>query len=121
MRFSVRKRRCCPPIQVTTLTIVQCRALYAVLLHPEAAKSGKSPMFLSLVYKAMKGDVSNKRVAAFAKRLLQVAEEQQPAFTCGCLLMLSELLKVACRCYAVVGVCCRVLTSLPVNSWEAIG
>jgi len=46
-------------------------------------------MFLSLLFKAMKGDVSTKRVAAFAKRLLQVAQEQQPAFTCGCLLMLS--------------------------------
>ena len=83
-----------------------CRALYAVLLHSEAAKSGKSPMFLSLVFKAMKGDVSNKRVAAFAKRLLQVAQEQQPAFTCGCLLMLSELLKVCCRCSGLsVAVC----------------
>ena len=51
-------------------------------------------MFLSLLFKAMKGDVSAKRVAAFAKRLLQVAQEQQPAFTCGCLLMLSEIVKV---------------------------
>ena len=51
-------------------------------------------MFLSLVFKAMKADVSTKRVAAFAKRLLQVAQEQQPAFSCGCLLMLSEVLKV---------------------------
>lgn len=65
-----------------------------MLLHPEVARSGKSPMFLSLLFKAMKGDVSTKRVAAFAKRLLQVAQEQQPAFTCGCLLMLSEILKV---------------------------
>jgi len=65
-----------------------------VLLHPEVARSCKSPMFLSLLFKAMKGDVSTKRVAAFAKRLLQVAQEQQPAFTCGCLLMLSEILKV---------------------------
>ena len=65
-----------------------------MLLHPEVARSGKSPMFLSLLFKAMKGDVSTKRVAAFAKRLLQVAQEQQPAFTCGCLLMLSEVLKV---------------------------
>ena len=51
-------------------------------------------MFLSLVFKAMKADVSTKRVAAFGKRLLQVAQEQQPAFSCGCLLMLSEVLKV---------------------------
>ena len=65
-----------------------------MLLHSEVAKLGKSPMFLSLLFKAMKGDVSAKRVAAFAKRLLQVAQEQQPAFTCGCLLMLSEIVKV---------------------------
>ncbi len=65
-----------------------------MLLHPEVARSGKSPMLLSLLFKAMKGDVSTKRVAAFAKRLLQVAQEQQPAFTCGCLLILSEILKV---------------------------
>lgn len=65
-----------------------------MLLHPEVARSGKSPMFLSLVFKAMKADVSSKRVGAFAKRLLQVAHEQQPAFCCGCLLMLSEILKV---------------------------
>ena len=51
-------------------------------------------MFLSLLFKAMKADVSTKRVAAFVKRLLQVAQEQQPAFTCGCLLMVSEVLKV---------------------------
>ncbi len=76
------------------MSVHQCRALYAVLLHPEVARSGKSPMLLSLLFKAMKGDVSTKRVAAFAKRLLQVAQEQQPAFTCGCLLMLSEILKV---------------------------
>ncbi|KAL3136772.1 hypothetical protein ABBQ38_005486 [Trebouxia sp. C0009 RCD-2024] len=69
------------------------RALYAVLLHPEVARSGKSPLFLSLLFKAMKADVSSRRVAAFAKRLLQVAQEQQPAFCCGCLLMLSETLK----------------------------
>ncbi len=64
-------------------------------------------MLLSLLFKAMKGDVSTKRVAAFAKRLLQVAQEQQPAFTCGCLLMLSEILKVwfygyhYCHCYHI--------------------
>ena len=78
------------------------RALYAVLLHPEVARSGKSPMFLSLLFKAMKADVSTKRVAAFAKRLLQVAQEQQPAFTCGCLLVLSEVLKVTAHLLCIV-------------------
>jgi hypothetical protein len=49
------------------------RALYAVLLTPGPVASGsRSSMFLSLLFKAMKADVSAKRCAAFAKRLLQV-------------------------------------------------
>jgi hypothetical protein len=48
---------------------------------------------------ALKADVSSRRSAAFAKRLLQVAQESPPHFACGCLLMLSELLKVRCACY----------------------
>lgn len=103
-------------LRMTPATLC-CRALYAVLLHPEAAKSGKSPMFLSLVYKAMKGDVSNKRIAAFAKRLLQVAEEQQPAFTCGCLLMLSELLKVSCISINNCVLCCAISSLKTASKW----
>ena len=37
--------------------------------------------------------MSAKRAAAFAKRLLQVAQEAPPHFACGCLLLTSELLK----------------------------
>lgn len=43
---------------------------------------------------ALKADVSHKRVSAFAKRLLQVAQEAPPNFACGCLFLLSELMKV---------------------------
>lgn len=43
-----------------------------MLLHPELAKSNKSAMFLSLTFRAMKVDVSLKRIIAFIKRLLQV-------------------------------------------------
>ena len=43
-----------------------------MLLHPELAKSNKSAMFLSLLFKAMKADVSMTRIIAFTKRLLQV-------------------------------------------------
>ena len=48
------------------------RALYGVLLAPDVAKSTKSAMFLSLLYKAMKADISDKRIIAFIKRILQV-------------------------------------------------
>ncbi len=49
------------------------RALYAVLLTPgPVASGGRASMFLSLLFKAMKADVSARRCAAFAKRLLQV-------------------------------------------------
>lgn len=42
----------------------------------------------------MKADVSIKRVAAFAKRLLQVALQSPGPFAAGTLFLLSEVLKV---------------------------
>lgn len=76
-------------------TILQWyRALYSVMLSGEVARSTKTPMFLSLLFKAMQADVSLKRQAAFAKRLLQVAVEQPAPFACGSLILLSELMKV---------------------------
>lgn len=98
------------------------RALYGMMLSPDVARSNKSSMFLSLLFKAMKVDVSDKRILAFMKRLLQVCDisslrvaatsasrlmphvkrlsvlqvsvEQMPNFACGCLLLISEVLKV---------------------------
>jgi hypothetical protein len=46
---------------------------------------------------AMRVDVSTKRAAAFAKRLLQVALPGPAHFVCGALLLVSEVLKV-CMC-----------------------
>ncbi|MCO5553080.1 hypothetical protein L7F22_006601 [Adiantum nelumboides] len=69
------------------------RALYAVLLSPELFKSTKMELFLGLMFKAIKSDINSKRTAAFAKRLLQVALQGAPHFACGCLLLLSEILK----------------------------
>jgi hypothetical protein len=43
---------------------------------------------------ALKADISSRRASAFAKRLLQLAQEAPPHFACGCLLLTSELLKV---------------------------
>ncbi len=70
-----------------------CRALYEVMQSAEVGRTNKAPMFLSLLFKAMRADVSPKRVCAFVKRLLQVAAHQQPNFTCGCLMLTSQLLQ----------------------------
>jgi len=69
------------------------RAIYSTLLTPALMKSSKTEMFLGLMFKALKSDINSKRVAAFSKRLLQVALQQPPQFACACLLLLSEVLK----------------------------
>ncbi len=70
------------------------RALYSVLAVADVGHTNKAAMFLSLLFKAMQADVSNARVCAFVKRLLQVALHQQPNFACGCLMITSQLLQV---------------------------
>ncbi|XP_038898077.1 CCAAT/enhancer-binding protein zeta [Benincasa hispida] len=69
------------------------RALYSKLLLPAAMNSSKAEMFIGLLLRAMKNDVNLKRVAAYAKRILQVALQQPPQYACGCLFLLSEVLK----------------------------
>lgn len=69
------------------------RALYSKLLIPAAVTSSKPEMFLGLLVKAMKNDIHLKRVAAFSKRLLQVALQRPPQYACGCLFILSEVLR----------------------------
>ncbi|XP_031280379.1 CCAAT/enhancer-binding protein zeta isoform X1 [Pistacia vera] len=69
------------------------RALYSKLLLPAAMNSSKAEMFIGLLLRAMKNDVNLKRIAAFAKRVLQVALQQPPQYACGCLFLLSEVLK----------------------------
>ena len=71
------------------------RALYAVMSSSELPRSTKASLFLSLVLKAMKADVSTKRVLAFLKRLLQVALSAPANFACGCLIIVSEILKLS--------------------------
>ena len=54
-----------------------------------------TPLSISnLQLQAMKVDVSIKRVAAFAKRLLQVALQSPAPFAAGLLFLVSEVLKV---------------------------
>lgn len=69
------------------------RALYAKLLLPAVLNTSKAEMFIGLLLRAMKNDINLKRAAAFSKRLLQVALQQQPQYACGCLFLLSEVLK----------------------------
>ena len=74
-----------------------CRALYALLLSQEAAAASKAPMLFSLVWKALQADPRAARVAAFAKRLLQLALVHPPPYACAALLLLSHLLQVRWR------------------------
>ena len=69
------------------------RALFSALLSRELPTSTKAPLFLSLFLKAIKDDVSNKRVIAFLKRLLQVSLGAPANFTCGCLIVVSQICK----------------------------
>lgn len=69
------------------------RALYSKLLLPAAMNSSKEEMFIALILRAMKNDINIKRVAAFSKRLLQVALQLPPQYASGCLFLLSEVLK----------------------------
>ncbi|XP_010428130.1 PREDICTED: CCAAT/enhancer-binding protein zeta-like [Camelina sativa] len=69
------------------------RALYSKLLLPSAMNSSKAEMFIGLLLRAMKNDINVKRVAAFAKRILQVALQQPPQYACASLFLLSEVLK----------------------------
>ncbi|KAL1551796.1 CCAAT/enhancer-binding protein zeta-like [Salvia divinorum] len=69
------------------------RALYSKLLLPAAMNSSKEEMFIALLLRAMKNDINIKRVCAFSKRLLQVALQLPPQYACGCLFLLSEVLK----------------------------
>ncbi|KAF7089834.1 hypothetical protein CFC21_092703 [Triticum aestivum] len=78
------------------------RALYAKLLSPSAVSSSKPELFLGLLVKAMKNDVMLKRVAAFSKRLLQVALQRPPQYACGCLFILSEVLKTKPPLWTIV-------------------
>lgn len=61
----------------------------------------------------MRVDVSTKRAAAFAKRLLQVALPGPAHFTCGALLLISEVLKVRVRQGLHVHLCVLLASSLP--------
>lgn len=63
------------------------------LLDPGLPSSSRQSMFLNLLYKSLKADIVLRRVKAFVKRFLQVSCTAGPAFTCGVLFLVSELMK----------------------------
>lgn len=69
------------------------RTLYESLLDPRLLTSSKQVMYLNLLYRSLKADVSIKRVKAFVKRLLQVISLHEPPFVCGVLYLIYELNK----------------------------
>jgi ribosome biogenesis protein MAK21 len=68
------------------------RTLYESLLDPRLISTSKHIMFLNLLYRALKADVSIKRVKAFVKRLLQIIHLHEPPFICGVLYLINELI-----------------------------
>ncbi|OJD38645.1 ccaat-box-binding transcription factor [Diplodia corticola] len=69
------------------------RTLYESVLDPRLLHSSKQVMYLNLLYRSLKADVSIKRVKAFVKRLLQVITLHEPPFVCGVLYLIYELTK----------------------------
>jgi ribosome biogenesis protein MAK21 len=68
------------------------RTLYESLLDPRLISTSKHIMYLNLLYRSLKADVSTKRVQAFVKRLLQIIHLHEPPFICGVLYLINELI-----------------------------
>ncbi|KAK9768147.1 RNA-binding ribosome biosynthesis protein mak21 [Basidiobolus ranarum] len=67
------------------------RTLYDSLLDQRLANSSKQAMYLNLIFKSLKADVSLPRVMSFVKRIVQICGHHQPPFICGALFLISEL------------------------------
>ncbi|KAB8339179.1 hypothetical protein FH972_022114 [Carpinus fangiana] len=67
------------------------RTLYESLLDPRLLKSSKQTMYLNLLYRSLKSDVSVRRVKAFVKRLVQTLSVHEPAFISAVLYLILEL------------------------------
>lgn len=70
-------------------------ALYRKLLDPELSTCGAkyAALFLHIVHRAVHCDKNVSRAHAFIKRLLQSALQLPANVVCGCLIILSKLLK----------------------------
>ncbi|KAJ3355022.1 hypothetical protein HDU83_004193 [Entophlyctis luteolus] len=68
-------------------------ALYDTLLNPSLSTSSKHPMYLNLLHRAIKADVSVTRTRAFIKRIVQVCGMNQTPFICGALFLVGDLMR----------------------------
>lgn len=68
------------------------RALYSRIPDTTSAGESKQALFMNLLFKAMKADVSAKRLKAFSKRLLQAALHGSPGFSAAALMVISEVM-----------------------------
>ncbi|KAG1697784.1 hypothetical protein DVH05_015739 [Phytophthora capsici] len=77
--------------------------LYAKLIDPKVRETSKYTLFLNLIFRAVKADVSPARAGAFTKRLLQLASTMPLSFACAVLFLLSELIKVKLQLRTLLG------------------
>ncbi|BGP21238.1 CCAAT-box-binding transcription factor [Rhodotorula toruloides] len=68
------------------------RALYASMHDPRLANSSKQALYLNLLFRATKQDQDVNRVAAFAKRLIQILCGMDTTFVLGGLFIVGELM-----------------------------
>ena len=67
------------------------KVLYESLLDQRLISASKQQLYLNLLHKALKADLSTKRVKAFVKRILQVLALHEPPFICGAFFLLKDL------------------------------
>lgn len=67
------------------------RTLYESLLDLRLIASSKQSLYLNLLYRSLKQDVSIKRVKAFIKRIVQILNLHQPSFVFGAFHLIKEL------------------------------
>ena len=67
------------------------RTLYESLLDARLTNSSKQTLYLNLLFRALRDDLSVKRVKAFVKRLLQVIGGHQAPLACATLYLVREL------------------------------
>ncbi|KAI9104557.1 CBF/Mak21 family-domain-containing protein [Phlyctochytrium arcticum] len=69
------------------------RVLYETLFDSRLFTASKQAMYLNLLYRAIKADVSLKRVKAFVKRIAQICAYAQVPFLCASLFLIGEIFK----------------------------
>ncbi|KIW98167.1 uncharacterized protein Z519_01751 [Cladophialophora bantiana CBS 173.52] len=69
------------------------RVLYESLLDQRLITASKQQLYLNLLHRALKADLSVKRVKAFVKRLVQVLSLHEPSFICGAFFLIQDLEK----------------------------